>query len=81
MDFGEALMAKHSITRSRAGHYTATITDDYGRRVFSRNLLPSLFRAQEVLREEVARRERERAALVDAIKAGTYDPTAELEGT
>lgn len=75
-------MAKHSITRSRAGHYTATITDEFGRRVFSRNLLPSLSRAQEVLREEVARREHERAAaLVDAIRAGTYDPTAELEGT
>lgn len=67
-------MAKHSITRSRAGHYTVTITDEFGRRVFSRNLLPSLFRAQEVLREEVARRDAEKANLVSSILAGTYVP-------
>lgn len=69
-------MAKHSITRSRAGHYTVTITDEFGRRVFSRNLLPSLFRAQEILREERDRRFNEKAAKLLAERAGFAEAAA-----
>ena len=63
-------MDKHSITKSRAGHYTVTITDAAGRRVFSRNLLPSLFRAQEILREERIRRMDAKCATLLAERKG-----------
>ena len=36
------------ITLSKAGHYTLTIKDDKRQCVFSKRLIPSLFRAREI---------------------------------
>lgn len=67
---------RRSITKSRAGHYTVTITDENGRNVFRRNLLPSLFRAQEILREETRRIGDERAARLLAERRGFAEAAA-----
>jgi hypothetical protein len=45
-----------SITKSRAGHYTVTVHDAKGHRVFHRNLLSNLDAARRVLSEERHRR-------------------------